>query len=302
MERRGRERHEVVLPVRVTAIDTAGRPLLALAHTVDVTPFGARVGGLHSQIGRSEIVVLKYQHRQCRFRVVWSRGGAEYEVGLECLELSKDIWLLPDTPALKGIDGCRETELRPLARRERRSCPRYPIDAGIELRTLSANYPQWGRVQDISRSGCYCATPSPQTLLTSLRMKMYLGEAWVAASGVVRVCYPAMGMGIEFSAMASPADRERLTTFLSTLPRPADALAFGRAAIISPAFQDPGVPVSSISAPRSKAELPAKPKSDSVIFSKHPKTITPLHDIEEFLIDNAARSALCGSLGRRRTL
>jgi hypothetical protein len=127
---------------------------------------------------------------------------------------------------------------------------------------------------------------------------MYLGEARVAASGVVRVCYPAVGMGIEFTAMASPADRERLTTFLSTLSRPSAALALGRAAVISPAPQDPGVPLFSISAPRSQAELPAERKSDSVFLSKHLETITPLYDIEEFLIDNAARNALRGALDR----
>src|SRR5947209_13019410 len=87
-QKRRRERTKAVLPVRVRGTDGDGKSFEELAHTLDITPTGARLGGVRRALNALERITLTYRQRRIEFRVVWSKrieGTAEYQVGLQAL-------------------------------------------------------------------------------------------------------------------------------------------------------------------------------------------------------------------------
>src|SRR6266849_8935372 len=100
----GKRRHKrikVVLPVRISGKDAGNNPLNELAHTLDITPNGARLGAIHHVLQTGDKLTLQYRQRRIQFRVVWVKpldGTSEYQVGLEGLSSAGDNWglELPD--------------------------------------------------------------------------------------------------------------------------------------------------------------------------------------------------------------
>jgi serine phosphatase RsbU (regulator of sigma subunit) len=90
---RKEERVPIELPVRLCR---AGRGLkLLLAHTLDISNSGTRLGGLEEPLDLGEVVKLECGNRSAPFRVVWigalgtARAG---QSGLECLAADADVW------------------------------------------------------------------------------------------------------------------------------------------------------------------------------------------------------------------
>jgi hypothetical protein len=104
----GQRRHKrikVVLPVRISGRDSDNNPVSELAHTLDITPNGARLGAIHHVLRAGEKLTLQYRQRRIQFRVVWVKpleGTNEYQVGLEGLSGGGDKWglELPDGDAV----------------------------------------------------------------------------------------------------------------------------------------------------------------------------------------------------------
>src|SRR5947209_6886447 len=94
-QKRRRERTKAVLPVRVRGKDGAGIGFEELAHTLDITPTGARLGGIRHALNALERITLTYRQRRIEFRVVWTKhieGTTEYQVGLQALAIDGDAW------------------------------------------------------------------------------------------------------------------------------------------------------------------------------------------------------------------
>jgi hypothetical protein len=89
LERRKSPRRKMVLPVKVS-IDKVTH----LAHTIDITHFGARLGGLQTQLQPGMIVSLHRGSQKAKFRIAWIRQLApnELQAGVECLEPQKNFW------------------------------------------------------------------------------------------------------------------------------------------------------------------------------------------------------------------
>jgi hypothetical protein len=84
-----------VLPVRVRGIDTAGMSFEELAHTLDLTPTGVRLGAIHRQLRALDTLTIFYHQRRMDFKVVWTKlldGTKEYQVGLRALSQEKEAW------------------------------------------------------------------------------------------------------------------------------------------------------------------------------------------------------------------
>jgi hypothetical protein len=93
-ERRGK-RTKAVLPVRVKGIDSTGNAFEELAHTLDVTPSGVRLGAIRRELNRMEEVTLFFRQRKLQFRVVWTKkmkGSSEFQVGLQALNQEREPW------------------------------------------------------------------------------------------------------------------------------------------------------------------------------------------------------------------
>jgi hypothetical protein len=83
MERRKAKRTKMVLPVKVSFSGASH-----LAHTCDLTYNGVRLGGLHTELKKGEIVSLQRGSKKANFKVIWIQqlGPNEIQVGLQAME------------------------------------------------------------------------------------------------------------------------------------------------------------------------------------------------------------------------
>ena len=88
-------RQKAVLPVRVKGKDSDGIAFDELAHTLDVTPGGARLGSIRRALNVLDEITVFYRQRKMQFRVVWIRqlkGTCEFQVGLQAVTQDKEAW------------------------------------------------------------------------------------------------------------------------------------------------------------------------------------------------------------------
>ncbi len=211
---RTNQRVKAVLPVRVHC---AAGALPDLAHTVDISYSGARLGGFRRALQPGAIVELQYRVKRARFRVIWARqtsGTQEWQLGLECLERQKEIWGL--------AFAAGEKECQPLAQAgdssgKRRAHARFPVRGGADVRRVGGDVGQWTAVNLISLSGCFCQTKEPLPVLTRVRVFLRFEGTEFEAYGVVRNVQPYRGMGIEFTGFVGTAESQRLKWFIQSL-------------------------------------------------------------------------------------
>ena len=79
----------MVLPVKVS-IDEVTR----LAHTIDITHTGARLGALRMPLQPGMFISLQRGSKKAKFRITWTRQLApnELQAGVESLELQNNFW------------------------------------------------------------------------------------------------------------------------------------------------------------------------------------------------------------------
>jgi hypothetical protein len=92
--RRKHKRLKMVLPLRVWTKPGSDETVHELAHTLDITPRGARIGAIHQELKVGDRLMVQYRQRKIHFRVIWIRpmeGTSEYQVGVEALD-SGETW------------------------------------------------------------------------------------------------------------------------------------------------------------------------------------------------------------------
>jgi hypothetical protein len=88
-------RTKAVLPVRIKGVNSAGVVFDELAHTLDVTPAGVRLGSIRHELKLLDEVTIFYRQRKMQFRVIWIKklkGTSEFQIGLKSLTLDKEAW------------------------------------------------------------------------------------------------------------------------------------------------------------------------------------------------------------------
>ena len=99
-------RTKMVLPLRLCLEGTNHRSREAtFAHTVDISPVGARLGGLHISLQPGEVITLQHRHSKAQFRVIWTKqvGPDELRAGVESVASENNFWGLElSTPAQMG--------------------------------------------------------------------------------------------------------------------------------------------------------------------------------------------------------
>jgi len=91
---RRRGRVKAVLPVRVSGNDGAGNSYTDLAHTLDITETGVRLGAVQREIEVGTQLTVQYKQHRAEFRVVWTAPLPmlkERQVGLEAV-VQRDMW------------------------------------------------------------------------------------------------------------------------------------------------------------------------------------------------------------------
>ena len=94
-KKRRQRRTKAVLPVRLRGKDISGKAFDDLAHTLDVTATGVRLGSVRYELQVLDQVTILYRQRKMEFRVVWTKkmkGSDQYQVGLEALTSERDAW------------------------------------------------------------------------------------------------------------------------------------------------------------------------------------------------------------------
>jgi len=86
------------IPITVWGMDLDGRLFRVQAHTMNITPAGARLEGIWKPLHRGMNIGIDCAGRRARFRVTWvgrlgtGRGG---EIGVQCVEPGRYIWGVP---------------------------------------------------------------------------------------------------------------------------------------------------------------------------------------------------------------
>jgi len=116
------KRTKMVLPLRVWPDDENGQNAAPqLAHTVDISPIGARLGGLRSPLQTGQTVMLQRSQNRVQFRVVWIKhlGPGEIQAGVESVVLEDKVWGvdLPDEPASSAVSHPQHDFAIPTAQR-----------------------------------------------------------------------------------------------------------------------------------------------------------------------------------------
>lgn len=96
-------RTRMVLPLRVSLSRPGSETLVTqLAHTIDISHIGCRLGGLRTELSPGQTIALQRGQKKALFRVIWSKQLAanENQAGIEALEYGSDIWAveLPPSP------------------------------------------------------------------------------------------------------------------------------------------------------------------------------------------------------------
>lgn len=85
----------MVLPLRFSLDERAGEAAsLHLAHTIDISPIGGRLGGLRTELSPGQTITLLRGQQKAAFRVVWSKHLSTHEnqAGIEAIEMGRNIW------------------------------------------------------------------------------------------------------------------------------------------------------------------------------------------------------------------
>lgn len=87
-------RQKGVLPVRVKGTDSSGIAFEELAHTLDVTPTGVRLGAVRRQLKLHDEVTVFYRQHKRQYRVIWTKklkGTSEFQVGLQAVAQAAEV-------------------------------------------------------------------------------------------------------------------------------------------------------------------------------------------------------------------
>lgn len=233
-------RAEAGLEVKVHGIDVNGNPFKQSAHAHNVSRRGACIDGIGCLRGPGETIEIEHRGKKARFTVVWVGipGSPEHNrIGVKNRD-QQDIWKLdlpkprPDgfQSADAGVVEDRQSTSLPTAGEsqtepkdnkaapavfdwqtesgDRRRYRRYEIHGGATLQVKS-NVRTWAKLTDVSPGGCYVESYAPFPAKTELQMTLEIREVRVAVEGVVKVVYPGLGMGIEFTKITDE-DRRQL--------------------------------------------------------------------------------------------
>jgi hypothetical protein len=99
---------------------------------------------------------------------------------------------------------------------ERRRDARYRCEGSAELHSESSSVRTWATITDLSRGGCYLEMQATFPADTKLTMVIEVRGIRFRATGVVRICYPFLGMGMVFTQIPA-TDQARLNELLLLL-------------------------------------------------------------------------------------
>ncbi len=259
MSNRGTLRRKVVLPV---SIIRRGGEEKQLAHTLDVTEFSARLGGLGVLLEPGEVIEVQRGAVRAKFQVHWMGAPGDPlagQAGIRGIDTNRSIWgvqLPPDQPDVT-VDHAHlrnKTSVLNSAGSGAQFDPniRYECSGAASLRAPGSNYAVRAQVRHIHLSGLYLETITTFPLNTVLNLELKLEGVLMEAAGVVTASTQRIGMDIAFHKIL-PETRRKIVQILQKLKQKAwDAQQIPAFSQISPAL--PFAP--RLNEPKAVASLP----------------------------------------------
>jgi len=96
-DNRTENRHKGVFAIRVCGRDVSGKFFEELAHTLDLSCNGARIGAIHFEMEENDRVTVQYRTQKIEYRVAWVKqlnGTNEYQIGVRAIRQDQDPWNL----------------------------------------------------------------------------------------------------------------------------------------------------------------------------------------------------------------
>jgi hypothetical protein len=208
------------LPVKVWGLSAEGRPFVlnSLAHEVSYR--GARLGGITCKIALGETIGVQYGSQKGRFRVVWIADPTPEKAGQVGIRSLEDACIWEAELAYFSMDSSSDkSDPLAAARRDRRQYPRFRCPGNVQVSRAESAHHVWAKLGDLSLGGCYIDTPVPEPVGSKLRLVVHIQENKIFASGEVRTCVPALGMGVQFTSFES-GSRELLKQVVDRLSPP----------------------------------------------------------------------------------
>src|ERR1035438_6807283 len=123
------KRTKMVLPLRVWPYDENGQNAgPQLAHTVDISPIGGRLGGLRNPLPIGQTIMIQRGQNRVQFRVVWTKqlGPGETRIVVQ-VELDAPAPPNPRRPAVSQVSAGRAQRRRSLVLNANRESVRLRI-------------------------------------------------------------------------------------------------------------------------------------------------------------------------------
>src|SRR5579863_7688674 len=98
MSKRREKRARVAIPVRIISRDSVGSPKAESACTLDVTPRGARLSGIHAPVKPGDVVRIERGKNRAAYQVCWvgrREDGRYGQLGVQCVESAQMDWGVP---------------------------------------------------------------------------------------------------------------------------------------------------------------------------------------------------------------
>lgn len=218
------------LPVRVWGLDAGGKAFSHNAKTIEISALGARLSGVERvQVG--DVVGIQFGEAKARFRVVWvgTEGDRAGQVGVECIEPGKCIWIAALEKAAAEEQAAFKPAVPPGTSPEpdptpvgdwptvdRRRYPRFRCSGALRAKQVGTDFVSVQRLTDISLGGCYGETLAPFAPNTVVDITIELGGDAIHARGMVRTHHASMGNGIGYTEITSD-DWKRLVRAIQQL-------------------------------------------------------------------------------------
>jgi hypothetical protein len=96
-DKRSETRHKGVFAIKVSGRDMTGKLFDELAHTLDLSKNGARIGAIHFELEENDRLTVQYRTQKIEYRIAWVKklqGSKEYQVGLRAIRQDQDPWNL----------------------------------------------------------------------------------------------------------------------------------------------------------------------------------------------------------------
>jgi hypothetical protein len=114
---------------------------------------------------------------------------------------------------------------------EKRRSVRYKCEGSATIREEGTDAHTWASFTDVSLHGCYVEAQATYPVGKALHLKLKANGVSVATSGVVRVSYPCLGMGIAFTNVTQEV-RDSLRELLGSIMHPTGIMGPGIASTI----------------------------------------------------------------------